>query len=88
MSRSIWKGPYVDPSLLKKVEKLKEQSNKPPIKTPYESACPAEGNCGVNIKRERIKLIFKIEGEKDPAANLPCTFMIDVKCATKEIKIK
>ena len=33
MSRSIWKGPFVDPSLLKKVEKLKEQTNKPPIKT-------------------------------------------------------
>ena len=33
MSRSIWKGPFVDPSLLKKVEKLKGQFNKPPIKT-------------------------------------------------------
>ena len=26
MSRSVWKGPFVDPSLLKKVEKLKSQS--------------------------------------------------------------
>ena len=33
MSRSIWKGPFVDPSLLKKVDKLKDQINKPPIKT-------------------------------------------------------
>ena len=33
MSRSIWKGPFVDPSLIKKVEKLKDKSNKPPIKT-------------------------------------------------------
>ena len=33
MSRSIWKGPFVDPSLIKKVEKLKDQINKPPIKT-------------------------------------------------------
>tara|TARA_Y100000590_G_scaffold445254_1_gene577124 strand:- start:213 stop:584 length:372 start_codon:yes stop_codon:yes gene_type:complete len=33
MSRGIWKGPFVDPSLLKKIEKLKNQSNKPPIKT-------------------------------------------------------
>ena len=33
MSRSVWKGPFVDPSLIKKVEKLKEQINKPPIKT-------------------------------------------------------
>ena len=33
MSRSVWKGPFVDPSLLKKVEKLKDQDNKQPIKT-------------------------------------------------------
>ena len=33
MSRSVWKGPFVDPSLLKKVEKLKDQSNRQPIKT-------------------------------------------------------
>ena len=33
MSRSVWKGPFVDPSLLKKVEKLKAQSNPTPIKT-------------------------------------------------------
>ena len=33
MSRSVWKGPYVDPNLIKKVEKLKQQTNKTPIKT-------------------------------------------------------
>ena len=33
MSRSVWKGPFVDPSLLKKVEKLKLQANPVPIKT-------------------------------------------------------
>ena len=33
MSRSVWKGPFVDSSLLKKVEKLKNQSNPTPIKT-------------------------------------------------------
>ena len=33
MSRSVWKGPFVDPSLLKKVEKIKSQSNPIPIKT-------------------------------------------------------
>ena len=32
MSRSVWKGPFVDPSLLKKVEKLKMQPNPTPIK--------------------------------------------------------
>ena len=33
MSRSVWKGPFVDPSLLKKVEKLKSQTRPMPIKT-------------------------------------------------------
>jgi len=33
MSRSVWKGPFVDPNLLKKVEKLKGQLNAAPIKT-------------------------------------------------------
>ena len=33
MSRSVWKGPFVDPSLIKKVEKLKNQTTKSPIKT-------------------------------------------------------
>ena len=33
MSRSVWKGPFVDPSLLKKVENLKSQTKPMPIKT-------------------------------------------------------
>ena len=33
MSRSVWKGPFVDPSLIKKVEKLKKQTSNTPIKT-------------------------------------------------------
>ena len=33
MSRSIWKGPFVDPNLINKVEKIKNQTNKTPIKT-------------------------------------------------------
>ncbi len=33
MSRSVWKGPFVEPSLLEKVEKMKSQSIKQPIKT-------------------------------------------------------
>ena len=33
MSRSIKKGPYVDPKLLKKVEKTKETGSRAPIKT-------------------------------------------------------
>jgi len=33
MSRSVWKGPFVDPSLIKKVEKQKRDTTRKPIKT-------------------------------------------------------
>ena len=33
MTRSVWKGPFVHPSLLKKIDKLKDVANKKPIKT-------------------------------------------------------
>ena len=33
MARSIWKGPFVHPSLIKKVKKQKETDFKRPIKT-------------------------------------------------------
>ena len=33
MSRSVWKGPFVDPSLIKKVEKQKTGGISAPIKT-------------------------------------------------------
>ena len=33
MARSVWKGPFVDPSLIKKLDKMKNQTNKQPIKT-------------------------------------------------------
>ena len=33
MSRSVWKGPFVEESLIKKVEKQKNDPNRKPIKT-------------------------------------------------------
>ena len=33
MTRSVWKGPFVEESLMKKAEKQKNDSNKKPIKT-------------------------------------------------------
>ena len=33
MARSIWKGPFVEESLIKKVEKEKNNPNRKPIKT-------------------------------------------------------
>ena len=33
MARAIWKGPFVEESLIKKVEKQRNETNKKPIKT-------------------------------------------------------
>ena len=33
MARSVWKGPFVEESLMKKVDKLKDDPKKIPIKT-------------------------------------------------------
>ena len=33
MARAVWKGPFVEESLIKKVEKQQNQSNRKPIKT-------------------------------------------------------
>ena len=33
MARSVWKGPYFDVTLFKKVKKSKEESSKSPVKT-------------------------------------------------------
>ena len=33
MARSVWKGPFVEESLIKKVEKQKKETNRKPIKT-------------------------------------------------------
>ena len=33
MARAVWKGPFVEESLIKKVEKQQNQTNRKPIKT-------------------------------------------------------
>ena len=33
MARSVWKGPFVDESLIKKVEKVRNEATRKPIKT-------------------------------------------------------
>ena len=33
MARSVWKGPFVEESLIKKVEKQKNETNRKPIKS-------------------------------------------------------
>ena len=37
MARSVWKGPFVEESLIKKVEKIKNDPNRKPIKPGQEN---------------------------------------------------
>ena len=62
MSRSVWKGPFVDPSLIKKVEQLKGKSNKSPIKTVSinQSRRPIyKDSVELNLKYKKFNNLFK-----------------------------
>ena len=49
MTRSVWKGPFVHPSLLKKIDKLKVAPNKKPIKTWSRSSMITPDMVGLTI---------------------------------------
>ena len=49
MARSVWKGPYFDVTLFKKVKKSKEESSKSPIKTWSRSSTIIPDFVGVTI---------------------------------------
>ena len=49
MTRSIWKGPFVHPSLLKKIDKVKDKTNQKPIKTWSRRALITPQMVGLNI---------------------------------------
>ena len=56
MSRSLKKGPFVDPKLLKKVLKAKETNNSSPIKTWARAS---------TISPEMVGLTFQVHNGKD-----------------------
>ena len=49
MARSVWKGPFVDESLIKKIEKIKNQPVKKPIKTWSRRSMITPDMVGLNI---------------------------------------
>ena len=56
MSRSLKKGPYVDPKLMKKVQKALDSGDKKPIKT-WARAC--------TITPEMVGMTFLVHNGKD-----------------------
>ena len=49
MARSVWKGPYFDITLYKKVKKSKEENSKSPIKTWSRRSMITPDMVGLNI---------------------------------------
>ena len=49
MSRAVWKGPFVEESLIKKVDKQKNETNKKPIKTWSRSSMITPDMVGLTI---------------------------------------
>lgn len=56
MSRSLKKGPYIDPRVVKKVEALKKSGKRAPIKT-WSRACV--------ISPEMVGVTFQVHNGKD-----------------------
>ncbi|EKE15174.1 MAG: hypothetical protein ACD_12C00122G0003 [uncultured bacterium] len=56
MSRSLKKGPYIDPKLLKKIEKIKLENSVQPIKTWSRASV---------IFPDMVGLTFKVHNGKD-----------------------
>ncbi len=56
MSRSLKKGPYIDPNVIKKVKKAKETNDRKPIKT-WSRSC--------TITPEMVGLTFAVHNGKD-----------------------
>ena len=98
MSRSIWKGPFVDPSLIKKVEKLKNQTNKPPIKTWSRKSTIIPEFIGVSFLIYNGKKFIPIKiseemvghklGEFSPTRQFPGHTPADKKAAQVEAEAK
>jgi len=50
MARSVWKGPYVHPSVLKKAAKANETNDRKPIKTWSRNSCVVPPMVGLTFE--------------------------------------
>ena len=62
MARSVWKGPFVEESLIKKVEKVKNDPNRKPIKTWSRKSTIIPDFVGFSFLIYNGKIIKKIIG--------------------------
>ena len=82
MTRSVWKGPFVHPSLLKKIDKLKDTPNKKPIKTWSRASMITPDMVGITIGvhngRQHIPVFIKEDmvGQKLGEFSMTRTFKL------------
>ena len=60
MARSVWKGPFVEESLIKKVDKEKNNPNKKPIKTWSRKSTILPDFVGVSFQIQNGKKFIRI----------------------------
>jgi hypothetical protein len=60
MARSVWKGPFVEESLMKKVDKYKDDPKKIPIKTWSRKSTILPDFVGVSFKFIMGKNLFRL----------------------------
>ena len=65
MSRSVWKGPFVEESLIKKVEKQKVDPKKMPIKTWSRKSTIIPEFIGVGFLIYNVKKIIPVTKSED-----------------------
>ena len=98
MTRSVWKGPFVDPSLLKKVEKQKNDIGKKPIKTWARNCTIIPDFVGVSFLIHNGKKFIPIRisedmvghklGEFSPTRQFPGHTPADKKAAQTAVESK
>ena len=74
MARSVWKGPYFDVTLFKKVKKSKEESSKSPIKTWSRRSTIIPDFVGVTISVYNGKSFIPVYVTGDMVGHKLCEF--------------
>ena len=64
MARSIWKGPFVEESVIKKVDKQKNDTNKKPIKIWSRKSTIIPDFVGISFLIYNGKNLYQLQSQK------------------------
>ena len=84
MARSVWKGPFVEESLIKKVEKVKNDPNRKPIKTWSRKSTIIPDFVGFSFLIYNGKKFIPITGLGTEVVDLEYLFLKFMKCSVEQ----